>query len=68
MTDEELASLVASLLDALLAVAAIGGGVYLFWKTARKGPMPREHVAVIVFLILFVGVMIFLFTHFVKGG
>jgi hypothetical protein len=66
MTNEELVSLVSSVLESVLSVATISGGVYFFWKSTRKGAMPPEYVAAIVFLILFMGTMIFLFTHLVK--
>jgi hypothetical protein len=68
MTSEAFVSLVAGFLEALIAVTAISGGLYLFWKAVRRGSIPQEHVAAIMALILFIAVVIFLFIHFVKGS
>lgn len=68
MTDEELTSLVANSLSALIGIAGISSGIYLFGRSLRKGVITRELLLAIMLLILFGGFFIFLVTHFVKGG
>jgi pilus assembly protein TadC len=67
VSSDQLASLVASSLDALIAIVAISGGLYLFWKSVQKGSMPYEYLIGIIALVLFAAAMIFVFTHFMKG-
>jgi hypothetical protein len=67
MTVDGFPSIVTSILDAFIAIAGVSGGVYIYWKAVRSGPLKPEHIVAAMAVIFLAAAMIFAFTHFVKG-